>query len=51
MPGWDWNIEQSELRSSVSAWLDKACPTSLVRACEPVGFDAAFSRGSASGSC
>ena len=45
MPGWDWNIEQSELRSSVSAWLDKACPTSLVRACEPVGFDAGLQQG------
>jgi hypothetical protein len=45
MPGWDWSTEQSELRSSVSAWLDKACPTALVRAREPVGFDAGLQHG------
>ena len=39
MPGWDWSTDQSGLRSSASAWLDEACPTSLVRAREPVGFD------------
>lgn len=40
MPGWVWNADQRGLRSSVSAWLDKACPATLVRAREPVGFDA-----------